>query len=220
MRRPAIVLFASLLLLAACGGGDDGAPPPSAVPSEAVVRWLEAVEQGDLAVATATTVDESLAMVLALENGLETGQIADLVTNGIPDEMAGSFWTSFSDGFVQFAGRPLSTLHVGDFTEFASEGSTYAAVTVGASDADAVVYTKLESDGGWAVDLLATLGSGFLEVMERTYDGLPETEDGRLVREAYRDVVAPSLWATLAAGNGDDDFTRRALGLLERIDAG
>jgi hypothetical protein len=110
---------------------------------------------------------------------------------------------------------------VGDHTEFASEGSTYAAVTVsGRSDAEAVVFTKLEDDGGWAVDLIATLGAGFLEVMQRTYDELPDTEDGQLVRDAYREVVAPSLWAALAAGAADDDFTRQALGLLEKIDAG
>jgi hypothetical protein len=139
----------------------------------------------------------------------------------VPEDLADSYWASFADGFVTFSGRPLSTLRVGDYTEFLSEGATYAAVTVtGRSDSEALVFTRLEEGGGWAVDILATLGSGFLEIMTRTYDGLPDTEDGRTVRDAFRDVVAPSLWAALASGDGDDEFTRAALGLLERIGAG
>lgn len=217
MRR---LLLTSICLLAACGGGEQG-PQPATVPTEAVVRWLEAVESGDAAEVAAITVDDSVAMVLALENGMETAQIAELVTDGVPAEMATSFWTSFATEFLDFAGRPLSTLRVGDYAELDSEGATYAAVTVtGRSDATATVFTRLEADGGWAVDLVATLGSGFLEVMSRTYDALPDTEDGSRVREAYQEVIAPSLWATLAVGDSDDDFTRDALGLLERIDAG
>jgi hypothetical protein len=220
MRR-SLLLLTLCLLVAACGSSNEPGPEPAVVPSEAVVRWLEAVENGDIAEATATTVDGSLAIVLALENGMDAGETADLVDDGVPDEMASSFWNSFAVEFVSFAGRPLSTLRVGEYTEFASEGATYAAVSItGRSDADAVVFTRLEDDGGWAVDLVATLGAGFLEVMERTYDSLPDSDDGGRVRDAYREVVAPSLWAALAAGDSNDDFTRDALGLLERIDAG
>jgi hypothetical protein len=211
-----------LLVLAAAGCGDPEvtAPSPPAVPSEAVVRWLEAVDQGDVTEAAATTVDGSLAMTLALENAMAADQMADLVTNGVPEAMASSYWASFAEGFEDFAGRPLSTLSVGAHTEFDSEGSTYAAVTVtGRADSEALVFTRLEDDGGWAVDLVATLSSGFLEVMVRTYEELPNSAAGDTVRAAYRDLIAPSLWATLAAGEADDAFTRDALGLLERIDA-
>jgi len=57
----------------------------------------------------------------------------------------------------------MSTLAVGDYDEFESEGEKYAAVAVtGSADTATLVFTRLGSDGAWEVDLVASLGSGFV----------------------------------------------------------
>ena len=68
--------------------------------------------------------------------------------------------------------------------------------------------------------VVATLGPGFVGPMQRDLEMLPADEDGERIRVAYRDVVAPSLWAALAASEFDDAFAREALSLLEDIDSG
>jgi hypothetical protein len=127
MRRLVLPLIALALLASACSGGADDA---AAVPSEMVATWFDAVEAGDVDTARASVVDGSLAVVLAVENDLTAEQLAALVADGVPDEVAGAYWASFREGFSSFAGRPLSTLAVGDYDEFESEGEKYAAVAV------------------------------------------------------------------------------------------
>jgi len=81
------------------------------------------------------------------------------------------------------------------------------------------VFARQESEA-WAVDLVATLGPGFVGPMQRDLEMLPADEDGERIRVAYRDIVAPSLWAALAASEFDEAFAREALSLLEDIDSG
>ena len=215
-----MVLLAVIALVGAACGSDASEPEAPRVPSEAVARWFSAVEDGDAAAAGAVVVDGSLALVLALENKLTPAQTAELIASGVPASVATDYWHSFSEGFSDFAGRPIGTLTVGDYREFESEGQMFAAVTVrGSGDATSVVFARQESET-WAVDLVATLGPGFVGPMQRDLEMLPADEDGERIRVAYRDVVAPSLWAALAASEFDDAFAREALSLLEDIDSG
>lgn len=215
-----MVLLAVIALVGAACGSDASEPEAPRVPSEAVARWFSAVEDGDAAAAGAVVVDGSLALVLALENKLTPAQTAELIASGVPAGVATDYWHSFSEGFSDFAGRPIGTLTVGDYREFESEGQMFAAVTVrGSGDATSVVFARQESET-WAVDLVATLGPGFVGPMQRDLEMLPADEDGERIRVAYRDVVAPSLWAALAASEFDDAFAREALSLLEDIDSG
>jgi hypothetical protein len=215
-----MVLLAVVALVGAACGSDASEPEAPTVPSEAVARWFSAVEDGDAAAAGAVVVDGSLALVLALENKLTPAQTAELIASGVPANVATDYWQSFSQGFSDFAGRPIGTLTVGDYREFESEGQMFAAVTVrGSGDATSVVFARQESEA-WAVDLVATLGPGFVGPMQRDLEMLPADEDGERIRVAYRDVVAPSLWAALAASEFDEAFAREALSLLEDIDSG
>lgn len=214
-------LFASVALVAvACGGDADTEPAAAAVPSEAVARWFEAVDAGDVRALDAVVIDGSLAFVLALENRFEVAQTAALVDDGVPDDVAATYWESFANGFSEFSGRPVGTLTVGDYREFESEGETFAAVSVrGTTDRGAIVFTRKLEDGTWAVDLVATLSPGFVGLLRRNLEELPQGEDADRVRLAYRTVIAPSIWAALSAGEFDDAFARDALNLLEAIDA-
>jgi hypothetical protein len=208
------------LVAAACGGDAEPESAAAAVPTEAVARWFEAVDAGDVEAVDGVVVDGSLAFVLALENRFEAAQIAALVDGGVPDEVAARYWESFANGFSEFSGRPVGTLTVGDYREFESEGETFAAVSVrGATDRGAIVFTRQLEDGGWAVDLVATLSPGFVSLLRRNLDGLPQGAEGDRVRSAYQTVIAPSIWAALAAGEFDDAFARDALNLLEAIEA-
>lgn len=217
MRRLALPLIAVALLASACSGGSDDA---AAVPSEVVAAWFDAVESGDVDTARASVVDGSLAVVLAVENSLTAEELAGLVADGVPDEVAAAYWASFREGFSAFAGRPMSTLAVGDYDEFESEGEKYAAVAVtGSADTATLVFTRLGSDGAWEVDLVASLGSGFVGHLRETHALLPQDETGTAAREAYREVVAPAMWAAMAAGDFGDDFTRQALALIDEMGA-
>ena len=158
--------------------------------------------------------------MLAVENSLTAEELAGLVADGVPDEVAAAYWASFREGFSAFAGRPMSTLAVGDYDEFESEGEKYAAVAVtGSADTATLVFTRLGSDGAWEVDLVASLGSGFVGHLRETHALLPQDETGTAAREAYREVVAPAMWAAMAAGDFGDDFTRQALALIDEMGA-
>ena len=212
-------MTALALVGSACGSAEPEPEAPT-VPSQAVVRWFSAVEDGDASAAGEVVVDGSLALVLALENKLTAAQTAELISSGVPANVARDYWHSFSEGFSDFAGRPIGTLTVGDYREFESEGQRFAAVAVrGGTDTSSVVFARQEEEV-WAVDLVATLGPGFVGPMQRDLETLPADEHGERIRVAYRDIVAPSLWAALAAGVFDDAFAREALSLLEDIDAG
>ncbi|MEA2057428.1 MAG: hypothetical protein U9O63_01790 [Actinomycetota bacterium] len=215
MRRLALPLIAFALLASACSGGSDDA---AAVPSEVVATWFDAVESGDVDTARASVVDGSLAVVLAVENSLTAEELAGLVADGVPDEVAAAYWASFREGFSAFAGRPMSTLAVGDYDEFESEGEKYAAVAVtGSADTATLVFTRLGSDGAWEVDLVASLGSGFVGHLRETHALLPQDETGTAARDAYREIVVPAMWAAMAAGDFGDDFTRQALALIDEM---
>jgi len=188
-------------------------------PEGAVVAWFEAVDGGSAVDASSAIHGESLALILGIENGLDTGVVAGYLDEGVPLDVQAAYWGSFADGFVEFASRPLSTLTVGESTRFTSEGVEFASVPVtGGAGRGSVVITRMGDDGSWEVDLVASLGDGFAQLLASGYDELPDDEDGDRVRLAYVTTVVPSLWAAMTDGSFGDDFTRTALAIIDSVD--
>ncbi len=178
--------------------------------------WLASVDGSEFETATDKTFQPALAIVIAVENDLSTGQTAAFLTDGIPASVSAAYWSSFQEGFGAFAGYPLSALDVGGSEEIFTEGVRFAAVVVtDPEDGDGIIFTR--DDPARQIDLVATLASGFVDPLRRTYDLLPGDEDGDIVRGAYRDTVVPAMWAAISSGQYDDDFTRRALALIDAV---
>ncbi len=219
-RRVFPLLIAVALLASACGGDTTATTTGVQVPTQAVADWLDAVEALDLPTLSTIVVDGSLALVMGIENDLPLDQLAALLDGGVPVDVEEAYWRSFRDEFAAFAGRPISTLTVGDADEFEAEGVTYAAVEVfGTGGATSVVIVRRDPTSGWAVDPVATLAPGFIGPLRREFENLPGGTAGESVTAAYRAFVSPSLWAALGSGAFDDTFAREALSLIEEIDA-
>ncbi|MEA3510809.1 MAG: hypothetical protein U9R51_05175 [Actinomycetota bacterium] len=203
--------LALALAATACGATEeDSESSPPAV----VAGWAEAVEVRDFEAATAAVFEPSMVIVLAAENSLPAAETVVMLSDGVAPAVAAAYWSSFRDGFDAFAGRPISTLNVGASEEVEAGDELWAVVTVRAQeDVSAPVFTR--DDGRWLVDLVATLAPGFIEPLALYLESLPDDPDGDILRQAYADVVIPALWAAIEAGGHDDEFTRRALSLIE-----
>ncbi len=178
--------------------------------------WLASVDGSEFETATEKTFQPALAIVIAVENDLSTGQTAAFLTDGIPASVSAAYWSSFQEGFGAFAGYPLSALDVGGSEEIFTEGVRFTAVVVtDPQDGGGIIFTR--DDPARQIDLVATLASGFVDPLRRTYDLLPGNEDGDTVRVAYLDTVVPAMWAAISSGQYDDDFTRRALALIDAV---
>ncbi|MFV9673722.1 MAG: hypothetical protein ACNYZH_10895 [Acidimicrobiia bacterium] len=203
--------LALVLAATACGASEED---PESSPPAVVAGWAEAVEVRDFEAATEAVFEPSMVIVLAAENSLPAAETAAMLSDGVTPAVAAAYWSSFRDGFDAFAGRPISTLNVGASEEIEAGDELWAVVTVRAQeDASAPVFTR--DEGGWLVDLVATLAPGFIEPLALYLESLPADPDGDVVRQAYVDVVVPALWAAIEAGGHDDEFTRRALALIE-----
>ncbi|RLE15859.1 MAG: hypothetical protein DRJ28_03005 [Actinobacteria bacterium] len=188
-------------------------------PERAVVAWFEAIDNDDAEGASSATHAETLALILGIENDLDAAAIAAYLDDGVPMETQASYWASFAAGFVEFASRPISTLTVGESERFTSEGVEFASVPIsGGPGSGSVVIARMRADGLWEVDLVASLGDGFAQLLASEYDDLPNTSEGDRVRLAYSETVVPSLWAAMADGSFGDDFTRTALAIIGKAD--
>ena len=211
MKRMLSLLIMSAIAAAGCGTSvDDPATSPAAV----VAGWAEAVDVRDFEAATDAVFEPSLVIVLAAENNLPAADTAALLNDGITPAAAAAYWSSFRDGFDAFAGRPISTLNVGASSEVEAGGEMWAKVPVSVQEsASAPAFTR-DADG-WAVDMVATLAPGFVEPLLNYLQSVPDDDDGTTIRDAYATVVVPAMWAAIEAGGHDDEFTRRALVLIE-----
>lgn len=190
-------------------------------PEAAVVAWFESIDADRPEISSMVTYDQSLALVLGIENGLDASAVADYLNNGVPLEVQTGYWSSFADGFIEFASRPVSTLSVGESASFSSEGVNFATVPVSSGGGQSsVVITRMTDEGTWVVDMVASLGDGFVQLLARSHAALPAGEDGDRVRLAYREAVVPALWAAMASETFDDDFNRSALALIESVSRG
>lgn len=214
MRWPRLLLIVALAAAAAAGCSSGGSVIDS--PPVVVGDWLVSVDGSEFETATQKTFEPALAIVIAVENDLSTGQTAAFLTDGIPASVSAEYWSSFREGFGAFAGYPLSALEVGGSEEIFAEGVRFAAVVVSdPEDDDGIIFTR--DDPARQIDLVATLAPGFVDPLRRTYDVLPGDEDGEVVRVAYRDTVVPAMWAAISSGQYDDDFIRRALALIDAV---
>lgn len=206
-----LLAVAVAVAVAGCGtSGDDAEASPAAV----VAGWAEAVEVRDFDAATDAVFEPSLVIVLAAENNLPVADTAAMLNDGITPAAAAAYWSSFSDGFDAFAGRPISNLNVGASSEIEAGGETWARVMVSVQEAaSAPVFTR--AGDGWEVDLVATLAPGFVEPLLTYLQSVPDDHDGAAIRDAYITVVVPAMWVAIEAGGHDDEFARRALVLIE-----
>jgi hypothetical protein len=205
------LILALVMAASACGASEED---PESSPPAIVAGWAEAVEVRDFDAATVAVFEPSMVLVLAAENNLPASETASMLADGVTPAVAAAYWSSFRDGFDAFAGRPISTLNVGASEEIEAGDVQWAVVTVRAQeDASASVFTR--DEGGWLVDLVATLAPGFIEPLDAYLGALPDDTDGDAIRQAYVDVVVPAMWAAIEAGSHGDDFARRALALIE-----
>ncbi len=214
MRWPRSLLIVHIAAVFAAGCSPGGSVIES--PPVVVGDWLVSVGSSEFETATEKTFEPALAIVIAVENDLSTGQTATFLTEGIPASVSAAYWSSFQEGFGAFAGYPLSALDVGGSEEIFTEGVRFAAVEVtDPEDGGGIIFTR--DDPARQIDLVATLASGFVDPLRRTYDLLPGNEEGDIVRVAYRDTVVPAMWAAISSGQYDDDFTRQALALIDAV---
>ena len=208
------------LLAAACSSSEPTATGHD-TPERAVVAWFEAIDAGDAVTASESINQDSLALILGIENALAVETTALYLTEGVPVELQVGYWKSFAEGFSDFASRPVSTLTVGQATPFTSEGVEFASVPIsGGPASESIVITRMRGDGSWEVDMVASLGDGFAILLLSAYEGLPEGAAADIVRSAYTDTVVPSLWAAMADGSFGEDFARSALMVIDKVDSG
>ncbi len=218
-----MIRILSIVILVALGvpacSSDDSEPVGYENPERAVVAWFEAIDGGDVATASRAVNDESLAIILSIENDVDEATTATYLADGVPFALQTSYWRSFATGFSAFASRPISTLTVGQSTAVAVEGAEFASVPIASGpSAESVVFTKRNEDGSWQVDLVATLSDGFSSLLVDEYDHLGSGEDAQAIRDAYRVTVAPAFWAAMADGTFGDEFNRVALTFLGQLD--
>lgn len=217
MPRVLLAVLACALLLVACGGSDDGAGHET--PERAVVAWFAAIDAVDAAAASGSVDDEGLALILAIENDIDSETLAGYLQDGVPIGVQDTYWASFAEGFSAFAARPISTLTVGESTTFTAEGRKYAAVTIaGGPSAESMVFARQRTDGTWEVDVVATLADGFASLLADLYDGLDASDEAVRIRQAYTDTVVPAMWAAMTDGTFGDDFNRVALTLVGAVE--
>lgn len=208
-----LVVLMTLVLTAACSSTSaDVIEPPPVV----VEEWLDSIDDSDFDGATNRTFEPAMAIVIAVENDLTTAETAGFLANGIPTSVTTAYWASFQAGFDAFAGYPLSDLGVGGSEAIFTEGVQFSAVEVtDPGQGNGMIFTRDETVR--QIDLVATLAPGFVDPLLLTYRSLPAGPDGDVVRSAYEETVVPAMWAAISSGRYDDDFTRRALALIETV---
>lgn len=218
MPRLALALLACAVVLGSCSGAGDVAGGHE-TPERAVVAWFDAIDAGAVQDASDSVHDGSLALILAIENDLDTATTAEYLTDGVPLGVQDGYWSSFAEGFSAFASRPISTLTVGESESLTVEGEEYAMVPISSGPAArSVVFTRQRSDGSWEVDVVATLADGFATLMVDLYDELDGSEDAATIRDAFTDTVVPAMWAAMAGGEFGDEFNRVALTLVGSVE--
>lgn len=208
MRRPVSAFLVLFLVATACGGGDSDADSTlPTFPPVVVNDWLIGVSDGDAAAVTAAVYQESLTLVIAVENSLDAPQTATMLEDGLDPAFAASYWQSFRDEFSQFSGGNLETLEVGRYEILAVDDIAFAAVEVSGREDRSEVMTRSDDSVGWQVDMLATVGPAFAAQLRRLAEELPPGVAGDRVREALRFSALPALRAAATRDPGNRILT-------------
>lgn len=184
--RFTLLLGLAAVLVAGCesGGADTSVttarPEPTtttvaiggASPTDAVTLWLDAltIERFDLA--DQVVVADQFVLLVAVES-YSVDVYRDLLDNGVSPAVSRNFWASFVSGLRGFTGATITEVAVEAERRFAAYGSDYAEVGLTSPLGSASVVTRLESDGRWYVDLLATFGPGFAPLFNLWLERLP-----------------------------------------------
>jgi hypothetical protein len=203
MRLGVGVMLATVL--AACGG-----PPASTTtvldveaPPVVVREWLAGLAAADYGAVTERVEPRGAALLVGLENGYTIEQIASLMQTGWSDALSASYWASFGADFGAFSEVALADLSVGAGDDIDVGEVRYAAVAVSAGDATSFVVARADGDGGWLVDLVATIGPVFVTAMRDTAAMLGDDLSSEVVRATFDEIVIPALTAAASANPQD-----------------
>ncbi len=219
---------AAALLVALAGGCGDDAPaptsaPPASVageptPAAAAAAWFAAVGEGRAADASALLVDDQLALLLAIENGLDAVELHGLLQSEVPEEAQQQYWDTFATGFAEFAGDAIENLEPGAVDEFVVDGRRFASVRVGlAPGAGSTGFMTADVGGRWRVDLLATLAPALGSQLRSLVTGLPPGPEGEAVGEVLVGQIPSLRAATEQPVTDADDAVLRELEALVRF---
>ncbi|GBE23903.1 hypothetical protein BMS3Bbin02_00168 [bacterium BMS3Bbin02] len=200
------VLVATSLVLAACGGSGATDEPASTYPTGTVREWLVAVSTRDVARLVNIVDQDSLVIVIAIENQIPADDVERMLVQGLAAETIADYWVSFAGAYGTYTGLALDSVTVRGFEQFAVEDIVFARVEVGDDQDPGVVFTR-SYDGIWKVDLVATLGDALFPVIEDFVRGIPNGDETSQLRAELREAILPAL---LAIDSQKPESERRA----------
>jgi hypothetical protein len=191
-----LIVLALLTAMTAACSGDTAAtttgPPDATTPTGAVTAWVAAVEAGDVGRLTQLVEPVGMTLVAGIENNLDVAVLARLLAAGMPDDLLATYWTSFRDEFVTFAGSDLGELQIRAGTS--STGDALAAVDLVGDDGVTTVMVRI--DGGLSrIDMVATLAPALAGRFGSYLAATLGSSEAPVVAEAYHVAVVPALEA-------------------------
>lgn len=188
------VLVATGLVLTACGGSGATDEPESTYPTGTVREWLVAVSARDVVRLVNIVDQDSLVIVIAIENQIPADDVERMLVQGLAPETIADYWVSFAGAYGTYTGLALDSITVRGFEQFAVDDVVFARVEVGDDQDPGVVFTR-SYDGIWKVDLVATLGDALFPVIEDFIRAVPQGNDGSQLRAELQEAILPALLA-------------------------
>lgn len=188
------MLVVMAVLAAACSGSGRDNKPAGTYPTGTVREWLLAVSGRDVPRLVDIVDQDSLAIILAIENSIPAEDVEIMLVQGISEETVADYWVSFAGGFGTYTGLALDSVTVRGFEQFAIDETLFAHVEVGDELDPGTVFTR-SYDGTWRIDLVATFGEALLPLIEAFASEIPAGADGKRLRREVREAVIPALLA-------------------------
>lgn len=213
-----IVVALAVALVACTGGGEPASTTSDVVRSDSHVSTfealVEALERGDFDTAATLSVPNQ-ASLLALAEGLSGAQVAAL-TDADRQLVIANFWAGFVDQLEPTFGSPLTALRTDAWTESNVGGVDFAVAELfRGSDASVRQMVLQRTDGGWAIDLLASFPAALINLVPDAAQLIRATGDVRLLADLRGWQASVEF---VVAGSGDDPVLNQAgLAALEAI---